>query len=130
MKRQLILQPLSQEHHHALVVAKRLLEKAQHSPNTLVDYWLSIRDEFTQTLLAHFKEEEARFKNLLIDELWTWLISDHRELRQLLATQEPERIVQLACKLKAHIRFEERELFSWLEQHKIKPLEARFHALK
>ena len=124
MKRSAVLTPLSKEHHHALVIAKRLLD-AKQSTQALVSYWQEVQADIEQELLQHFAEEEAGFGDLLNGELKIQFQHDHQQLRQLLKTDKPEEILLFARKLKEHVRFEEREMFIWLETYHPQTLKER-----
>jgi len=117
MKRSAALIPLSREHHQALVTAKRLLDMAQQQPQSLPAYWQSLRSRFAPELLEHLAEEEQHFGDLLSGALQQQFIDEHRQLRALLDSDDIGEIQQFAKLLRAHVRFEERELFGWLEQH-------------
>lgn len=130
MKRSGYLEPLSHDHHNGLVVAARL-ERA-------------LRDGTRQDLLAdyvglfwrvhldrHFGEEEAWLLPLLNDSesvrgLGARMVDEHRRIRGLVAALADEAggapdfsepLAEFAQLLKAHIRFEERELFPAIEEH-------------
>lgn len=115
MKRSEALTLLSHEHHHALVISKRLQDAWKKGPEILIAYWQEVQAELELELLQHFEEEEAGFGDLLTGELQAQFLADHKQLRALLKTEKPEEIVQFAQQLRAHVRFEEREMFSWLE---------------
>lgn len=116
MKRSSALLPLSREHHQALVAAKRIQDKAAQGQPALLDYWFSIREELADELNQHFLEEENGFGHLLTGDIKQRFESDHQTLRQLLETDQHDEIVRFAEQLRDHVRFEEREMFSWLEQ--------------
>ncbi len=125
MKRSAALTPLSKEHHHALVIAKRLLDAGKQSTQALVSYWQEVQADIEQELLQHFAEEEAGFGDLLKGELQIQFQHDHQQLRQLLKTDKPEEMLLFARKLKEHVRFEEREMFIWLETYHPQTLKER-----
>lgn len=111
MKRHPLLIPLSQEHHHSLALCLRLLR------NPSDDHQAEIA-RHTPELLAHFTSEEAQFApywaKLNQPSLQARFEADHATLRQLLAAPKPQSadwICEFAETLKAHARFEERELF-------------------
>jgi len=127
MKRDKNLHPFSWEHHHGLVIAKRLqtgLEK-QANPEVMSDYALAMWEEH---LKPHFQHEEVYLVPVmekyapnghspLIDRLR----QEHAEIRQLVQRIQanPNRGSLLECfaeSLVKHIRFEERELFPYAEQ--------------
>jgi len=130
MKRHPALINLSQEHHGALVIGKKLKTAAQANNQSAITLWQSNRLLFLQELLAHFTEEEERFGALLEGELKQEFESDHAFLLHCLqsdaqlinidvssAQEATRRITAFADRLIQHVRFEERTLFPWLEQH-------------
>ena len=117
MKRSAALTPLSREHHQALVISKRISDLGSLSDDSLSHYWRQVRDTFAEELYTHFLQEEEGFGAVLEGELKQRFLSDHVRLRDLLQQIDRESILLFAESLKAHVRFEERELFGWLEQH-------------
>ncbi|MBU2966890.1 hemerythrin domain-containing protein [Amphritea sp. 2_MG-2023] len=114
MNRSEILKPLSREHHTALVHVKRILERATEGAEAVVDYWQQVGDQFQAELAAHFYEEEVLVEG--IDEpLLQRFRDEHRQLRSLMASPDAKNLATFANLLKAHVRFEERELFPCLE---------------
>lgn len=128
MKRSEALIPLSREHHRALVVAKRIQALEQKPENLLITYWREVRAGLQQELELHFAEEERGFQNLLSGVHKERFLNDHQELRELLAKDDPEAIIRFAQCLKEHVRFEERELFGWLEANHSRQLAEAFLA--
>lgn len=126
MKRSEALIPLSREHHRALVVAKRIQSLEKGPENILITYWREIRAELQQELVLHFVEEERGFQHLLSGIHKQRFLSDHEELRELLEKEDPEAIVRFAHCLKEHVRFEERDLFGWLEANHSRQLAEAF----
>lgn len=126
MKRSDELIPLSREHHQALVVSKKIRD-LQHQPNDLLlAYWQDVVELFGPGLLQHFAEEEAKLLNLLEGDHKRRFMDDHARLRQLLAKTDRVAMLEFAQCLVAHVRFEERELFGWLETHRLSELTAAF----
>lgn len=123
MKRNLALQPLSREHHTALVLAKAC-ERAAKSGNEEMIQKACQRaiQAFSDKLEPHFQIEEQSFLPLLHSSKTqplaerTW--ADHQQLRALLEGLRQNNIEALdsfwKC-LSAHVRFEERELFPAVE---------------
>jgi len=128
LKRSEALVPLSREHHRALVVAKRIQALEQKPENLLITYWREIRPELQRELELHFAEEERGFQNLLSGRHKQRFLNDHRELRELLAKDDPAAIIRFAHCLKEHVRFEERDLFGWLEANHSRQLAEAFLA--
>ncbi|WP_271270602.1 hypothetical protein [Aliamphritea hakodatensis] len=117
MKRSLALTPLSKEHHLALVNAKRILDAAQVSSQALSNQWQVMHGTFIADLLVHFDEEEKLFAHLLSGDLKQQFEEEHRQLRCLATADTDEERAEFARLLRAHVRFEEREMFNWLEEH-------------
>lgn len=112
MKRSELLQPLSREHHTALVHAKRLLDSQDDASR--LRYWCQIKGELTAELEQHFAIEERCVESLK-GPLPERLLDEHQQLRRLLKAGTGPDLNALALLLKSHVRFEERELFPWLE---------------
>jgi hemerythrin-like domain-containing protein len=124
MKRSEHLIPLSHDHHVALVVANRLKSSLnQFDQKDALEYWEEIRGQYKQDLLKHFEVEENELLPLLdgVSEKASMLainiIADHTKMRNLLSSHDLSAAVEFAELLKKHVRFEERELFPWLEIH-------------
>ena len=114
MKRHPRLQPLSDDHHRALVLARM----AKRSSGA--DAWREIQERFARELEPHFRIEE----DWLFPELETAgeiglaarARGDHARLReQVRAAHGPTSARELGALLEAHVRFEERELFPRME---------------
>jgi hemerythrin-like domain-containing protein len=133
MKRHKSLHPLSHDHHHALVQARKLrnassdasLPSIRQTASDFIAFWNS-------SLQAHFRQEEQ----ILLPMLLKYTSADRREsietLRQhdeiqrtvrelceeIEAGKEPdaEKLVQVGRLLDEHIRYEERQLFAAIEQ--------------
>ncbi|EMR02956.1 hemerythrin domain-containing protein [Cesiribacter andamanensis] len=123
MKRDPNLVPLSREHHFGLLFCwkiKQGLSKGvslQVMRDYAVYYWqLHLRE--------HFRKEEEILQPMLLpqDRLRLQFESEHAQLRQMfeeLEQQLPdgqEPLNDLQEMLNAHIRFEERQLFPYLEE--------------
>ena len=123
MKRSIILQPLSREHHTALKLAKACEQAVQSGDEAMVN---SICQHaihaFSGELEPHFKIEESTLLPLLQGVEETLLaqrtLSDHQRLRVLVKMLNKNNIKALhefgKC-LSSHIRFEEKELFPVIE---------------
>ncbi|WP_293267731.1 hemerythrin domain-containing protein [Neptunomonas sp.] len=120
MKRSLVLQPLSREHHQALVFSKRLRALAGLPMLNQQQQWQEFRVALGEALLPHFEEEERYFlKELGVtadNDLIKHMLNDHQAMRAYIRSDETGQLLHFAELLKAHVRFEERELFPWLEQ--------------
>jgi len=124
MKRITQLQPLSKEHHQALVIANRCKNiSATGSEQDCSDYRQSISLFLHQDLAPHFLLEETALAPVLerIGEfsLRDRLLTEHRQLFIIAENDklsDRQRLKQFGEVLAAHVRFEERELFELLQQ--------------
>lgn len=123
MKRSPSLQPLSREHHAALVLA-RACERAGRSGNADAVAAACVRalTEYAAQIAAHFELEEQRLLPLLHGDAGQALVqrtlADHRALRALLdglRQNDAAALARFGETLAAHVRFEERELFPAVE---------------
>jgi hemerythrin-like domain-containing protein len=117
VKRHPHLQPLSDDHHGALVLARRIgLAARDPERDALAKAWNDLRRHFARELERHFHVEEKRLFPQLESTGEHALVerarADHARLRELVRT-EPDAVVaaQFAELLHRHVRFEERELF-------------------
>ena len=125
MKRAQALIPLSHDHHHALVEARRLRRAADEEadPSCAVTEFVRF---FRTSSVPHFREEEEVLFPLLIDveearALLVQALLDHQHLHALVAALEAGRDVratmrELGERLEAHVRLEERQLFPLIER--------------
>ena len=123
MKRNKNLTNLSSEHHDGLVIALRInkaLDKTEKYPiiiNYIKHLWSSLKN--------HFKQEEDNFlKSDNIDKdnpLIKRMLDEHNRFEELVNKLSPESktlkddLKEFAELLNDHIRFEERELFPYVE---------------
>ncbi|OGT20424.1 MAG: hypothetical protein A2V90_08950 [Gammaproteobacteria bacterium RBG_16_57_12] len=123
MKRSTALQPLSREHHTALVLAKAC-ERAAKSGNKGLIQTICQRaiQAFADELEPHFHIEEQSFLPLLCSAetqpLSERTRADHQQLRSLLdglRQNNSEALDNFGKCLSVHVRFEERELFPAIE---------------
>ena len=116
MKRRLALRELSREHHGALVLALRI---TRASDATAVAHLMStVPNVFARELAPHFRDEET---NLLpglaaagAHALVRRTLAEHQLLRGLadrIAAGDVASLTEFATALRAHVRFEEHELF-------------------
>lgn len=118
--------PLSHQHQHALALCVRI-ERASPIPEADLAAWQAeIGQIFQGEIRIHFAAEEQalfpaarRYPELvpLVEEL----LSDHEWLRRQFAqatteTVTPGPVRDLAARLSAHIRKEERQLFEQLQE--------------
>jgi quercetin dioxygenase-like cupin family protein len=122
MKRDPALVPLSHDHHHALVAARRL-RAAADSPDAAAAAEAFARF-FAEESVRHFRDEEERVFPLVAESveagpLVIRALVEHQRLHSLagrVRDGDPARMRALADLLEAHVRFEERELFPLLER--------------
>ena len=110
--------PLSREHHDALVFLLRLKQGLKNGTTSslMADY---IKWFWTNNLKHHFDQEEKLLLPALNDanELATRLKNEHQTIRSLISKELNEvEIALFSESLNAHIRFEERELFPYIEK--------------
>ncbi len=131
MKRHPSLHPLSRDHHHALVQARKLsLAAATNDPGQVQPAAEGFAAFWESDLQAHFAQEERIVLPLLAraapdsDEIRETL-NQHAEIRRLVAglndklarraALEASLLAALGESLRRHIRFEESELFPAVE---------------
>ena len=122
MKRDPSLVPLSHDHHHALVAARRL-RAAADDPDAAAEVEAFSRF-FAAESVRHFREEEERVFPLVAEAkeagpLIVRALLEHQQLHSLagrVRDTDPALMRELADRLEAHVRFEERELFPLLER--------------
>lgn len=142
MKRHPALVPLSEDHHHELVQARRLLRAADGTP----DERLAVAREyvaafFTETVEHFRREEEGVFPlyaaHASADPLLARILREHMELQGLarvlraeVAAGEvsPGRLRAVGTLLRDHVRLEERELFEAIQRVVPAPELERLHA--
>jgi len=135
MKRHESLHPLSEHHHHVLVLALEIRRAAESSAperdqdlRGLAESWLRFWDESGHT---HFAEEEqvllpqyARHIRLDQDAEVMRMLADHAEIRAKLAELQhsliegfaPQLVVDLGQMLHDHVRLEEDHIFPRIEK--------------
>lgn len=117
MKRHPQLLPLSDEHHNALVLARRMRRAGAAGDGApLAEAWREARARFASELEPHFQvEESALFPPLAAageQAPVAQALADHARLRELIArAAAPEIAAEFGETLHRHVRFEERELF-------------------
>lgn len=122
MKRNKNLIELSRDHHHGLLLGWKIKEgfKRNIPVGTIAAYITFFADK---ALFPHFEEEETQVLTFLNenDELRRRTIEEHIEIRDLVQRisspgfSDKETLIRLARRMEAHIRFEERELFPYIE---------------
>ncbi len=119
MKRDGRLLELSREHHTALKLARRLQRASSPSARDLAAEALR---GLRLDLEFHFDEEEVGLLPVLWHcgraDLAERLCSEHVELRAMIVEAlDGHGMERLGALLEAHVRFEEREMFPWLESY-------------
>jgi iron-sulfur cluster repair protein YtfE (RIC family) len=125
MKRHPALIPLSHDHHHALVEARRLRRAADRDDDP-APVAAAFADFFAAVSVPHFREEEETLFPLVAarDEARPLVVEallDHQRLHALVAELRRSSDVRPAMReigelFEAHVRREERELFPLIER--------------
>lgn len=117
MRRSEFLQQLSREHHAALKLAKACeLAAVGQDVGAACERALQA---FAEELEPHFRAEERDLLPLLDAKLSARMLEEHRLLRELataLRQHDAARLALFGRLLAAHVRFEERELFEFIER--------------
>jgi len=126
VKRHPALVALSEDHHHELVQARRLLAAAEGTPEERTQAANEYVDLFFTETVEHFRREEETVFPLYARqpaadaELLERVLREHMELHGLARALRAEAaagevsgetLAELASLLRAHVRLEERELF-------------------
>lgn len=124
MKRNKNLQPLSRQHHNALM-AVLLLKKGVRKKALFSTMQMFVAAFWKDDLSNHFTTEEHLFlqlnsKSTDADKLYEQMKSEHEQLRQMvhqISTEEVnyELLEFFYTALETHIRFEERMYFPYIE---------------
>ena len=116
MKRHPALRQLSSDHHTGLVLARKAREAAKGTVHDQRYAWTTLVARFHAELEPHFTVEE---KGLLValwrageTDLVERTLTEHEDMRSLIAQDRPENLARFAELLTAHIRFEEQTLFA------------------
>jgi quercetin dioxygenase-like cupin family protein/hemerythrin-like domain-containing protein len=130
MKRHSALIPLSHDHHHGLVQARRLRRAAGRDAADRRDAAAVFLSFFAYDTRRHFRDEEERLFPLLVggddpaSELLARALLEHQQVHALVSELNGELAAgdvsatlmrRLARALEDHIRFEERTLFPHIE---------------
>jgi hypothetical protein len=122
MKRNKNLIELSRDHHHGLLLGWKI--KQGLKLNTPIEVMADYVQHFSaHALFPHFAEEENQVLGYLDlkDDFRKRTIAEHLEIREAVrliadsALCDKDALMSLAHKVEAHIRFEERELFPYIE---------------
>jgi len=118
VRRAAALRDLSDDHHRALVLARRCREAARAAgAGALAAAWAAVRADFASHLEPHFRIEEELLLPALdrVGEqpLADGVRRDHARLRALRAAEAPDaaHVAAFGEELAAHVRREEREVF-------------------
>lgn len=121
IKRNPVLTEFSRDHHFGLLLVWKIRQglKNEVEPERIINYILFY---FNKDLQTHFAEEERLLFDKLSEqsELKRKAVSDHAEIYKLIEDFRLNKtgntlIKQFADKLEEHIRFEERELFNYIQ---------------
>lgn len=122
MKRNINLQSLSRDHHHGLLLGWKIRQglKFLVNPALIVEY---VNYFSTTALFPHFEEEERWILHYLPDndDLKQRTLQEHSTIVNLIHSlgetneADPVMLLKIAELLDGHIRFEERELFPYME---------------
>ncbi len=119
LKRHVALQPLSREHHFGLLLSwkirKGITKKIPIERIKSYVVWF-----YKHHLIPHFQIEEKHIFTVLGNEhkLVVKALQDHKEIQDLILTEEYsiDHLHKIEKKIVAHIRFEERILFTELQK--------------
>ena len=123
IKRSEYLKPLSREHHYSLLFGWKLRQGISHGVEVgrMIEY---IRYFEQHMLIPHFKEEETCLFVYSDNPFVQQALDEHRHILSMIATikAEPSRVAyadleSLAEIVDRHVRFEERQLFPYLEEN-------------
>ena len=122
MKRNKNLIELSRDHHHGLLLGWKIKQGIKNlvAIEELVNYVIHF---CTKALFPHFKEEEDHVLIYLDagNNFHKRTLAEHLEIQDLVKNISTsgmanyEMLLSLASMVEAHIRFEERELFPYIE---------------
>ena len=125
VKRHAALIPLSHDHHHALVAARRLRRAAEANADP-ADAVAAFTTFFRTLTIPHFREEEESVFPLVASSeearpLVVRALLEHQHLHALVAeiergTDARATLTAAADLLETHVRLEERELFPLVER--------------
>ena len=135
MKRHPSLQPLSREHHRALLCWRELDKQLsiRHGA-ALPSAAAALQHYWNSRFSSHMAEEEQLLLDLLSGHLRSRLLAEHDTLRSLFCSLDDQLDsggpfalddhASLAATLRVHIRWEERVVFPYLQTH-VSPEELR-----
>jgi len=124
IKRHEALVPLSRDHFNGLSRAQRLIKSGKGDRVARHKALAEFLDAWAMEIAEHFNDEERLFIPFLGDSDRERLLNEHNELHELAKEAKElrgevdppaERVEHIGVKLRDHIRWEERELFTRLE---------------
>ena len=123
MKRDRRLRQLSDDHHQALVLARRATSAASVKPETLAALWDEVTRRFHGELAPHFSIEEKHMLPALeragCAALAKRTRDEHAELRRIVIDDGHDlaiRLERFGTLLRDHVRFEERLVFEAVQE--------------
>ena len=123
MKRDRRLRQLSDDHHQALVLARRATSAASVEPEALAALWDEVTRRFHSELAPHFSIEEQYMLPALERAGGAALAKrtrdEHAELRRIVSDDGHDlatRLDRFGTLLRDHVRFEERVLFEAVQE--------------
>ncbi|MCP5066852.1 MAG: hemerythrin domain-containing protein [bacterium] len=123
MKRDRRLRQLSDDHHQALVLARRATSAASAEPEASAAAWEEVVRRFNSELAQHFSVEEQHMLPPLErvggGALAKRTRDDHAELRRIVLEDGHDlatRLDRFGALLRDHVRFEERVLFEAVQE--------------
>jgi hemerythrin-like domain-containing protein len=115
-ERPTFLRNLSSDHHQGLVLARKAHQAAAADPEEREDVWLETCARFSNELEPHFQLEEMHLFPALRavgeDAQVDQALREHDEMRTLIENNQSAFLPDFADLLVAHIRFEERVIFT------------------
>ena len=122
IKRSVQLQPLSREHHNGLLFVWKIKQGLEN--NTHIDTLRKYTIWFWKNhIRPHFRQEEKLLMpHISVDHPFAvQLKEEHDHIKELIISidRNPDKLdfIHLVGLIERHIRFEERELFTYLEEH-------------
>jgi hemerythrin-like domain-containing protein len=115
-ERPTFLRNLSSDHHQGLVLARKARKAETASAEARENVWLEVCARFSDELEPHFQAEELHLFPALRavgeDALVDQALREHDEMRILIENNQSAFLPDFADLLVAHIRFEERVIFT------------------
>src|SRR5690606_8445528 len=120
MRRNVNLIELSRDHHFGLLMGWKIKQGMTRgiAPRDIADYCIYFAEK---ALFPHFRHEEDQLLVFLdeFDEKRVRTVDEHQKIRSAVAAlqtaADKHQLLELARLVEAHIRFEERELFPYME---------------